>query len=267
MSILYNSPSSSRTQSVRSSSRASRFRSLSIKSGVTMMTTNSVEIETDIFRENYFKTQDQIESYKATRDAMESELRKLQVEYEFKKRKIKDLQFNLEVRESVLRERESHLSEDEIRELPELLHKQAILEQQRESKYNHIDEIKYKTENTYQNISKELDRTVQLSTVRNDIPVLKTECEGLIKSIRTKTNRIMELEEIATIRSNELGRLREIEDGYNKQIDSINEKYGNLESRNLEAIRTLADPIDSLDYEEKSVQTSQIYYKFPIFLI
>lgn len=253
MSLIYNSPASSRTQSVKSSSRASRLRTLSIKSGVTMMTTNSVEIETDVFRENYFKTQNEIEQYKSTRDELESELRKLQVEFEFKQRKIRDSEFNYEVRKSILDERESHISDDEIRGLPELIHQQAILEQKKESKYNQIDDIKYKIETIYKNISKVLDQTVELSTVRNDIPLLKTECEGLISAIQMKTNRIMELEEISTKQTNELNRLRAIESEHNKEKDLINEKYGNLENRRLEAIRTLADPIESTEYEEKAL--------------
>lgn len=253
MSRLFVTPTSSPAPSAHSSSRASKLRALSVKSGVTMMTTNSVEIETDIFRENYFKTQNQIEYYKSIRDRTESELRKLQVEYEFRKKQLKDLEYNLQVRESILREREAPLKDEIIQELPELLHKQAIYESKKESKSNNIEDIKRKIENVYIDISKELDKTVQLSTIRNDIPILETENKGLISAIKKKTNRIMELEEITTKQDNELYRLKQIENEYNKSKDSLNEKYANIENRRLEAIRTLADPIDSTDYEEKTL--------------
>ena len=51
MSRTMRSPASSHANSV-ASSRASRLRAMSIKTGVTMMTTDSAEVETDVFREN-----------------------------------------------------------------------------------------------------------------------------------------------------------------------------------------------------------------------
>ncbi|OHT17305.1 hypothetical protein TRFO_12441 [Tritrichomonas foetus] len=128
-----------------------------------------------------------------------------------------------------------------------------MAEQRREYKINQIEEAKLKIENIYREISKTLDDTIKNTTIRNDIPLLTTENKGLIAAIEKKTIHVKEIEEVKAKHEKEMNALKEKEAELNNNKAKMDEQYNNIESRRIEAIRILADPIDSTEYEEKAV--------------
>ena len=252
MSRTMRSPASSHANSV-ASSRASRLRAMSIKTGVTMMTTDSAEVETDVFRENYFRSHNQIEQYKKIRDQIASDLRRMQVTYEFRKNQMRDRESGLDIKESLLMEREASILKDTPKELRNFQQQQRMAEQRRESKVNMVDDLKGQLDSVYKEISKALDETLKNSTIRNDIPLLKTENNGLITAIQKKHNRIMTMEEMMAKQMEDLNRLRDEETALNAEKQKYNDQYEDIENRRNEAIRVTSEPIDSTEYEEKAV--------------
>lgn len=247
-------PISSRSNSIQSSSKASRMRAASLKSNGTIMTTDSVDIETNLFRDNYMKLQDQIDESKNVRDKLESELRKLQVEYDFKRKKIKEIETNLNIREKLLNERDNLIPPEHLSILAQISQDRQIAEQTRKSKMQEIDDLKFQIETISDDMLKLMDKSLQLLAFRNDIPVLEAENKSLLASIQRKTQRIMAYEEFETKQSIELNRLKGLEKEMAITKNELDNQYSDIEERHLDAIRTLAEPIDSTEYEEKIVE-------------
>lgn len=241
----------SRQNSARSSVSNGSRRAFSCRSGITMATQMSCEVEADVFRESYIRMNSEIENMKWRKESLERSLREDLIKYDMDRKKKDEYALILNAKEAVLEDRKQCIDQDI--DLYGAQSDLGVAKQACRKANQAIEMLKQKLDETYQGLAETLQQCHQLKCV-NSIPILQESVHGLKQSIQEKTRILMESEEKlqrCVINDSELTKER---DALILSKEEIEKKLSDLESKRSDALRKLAEPIDLPDYEEKVVE-------------
>lgn len=236
------------------SNRRSSSRSMSIKSGMTMGTTASCEVDADIFNQNYRTLELSIQNLSQQKEKVVRDIRNKNIQIDFTRRKFQTIESSLNIRESFLLERKQDYTQDEL----DLEQAHAQLEEIEGKQYDtlqEIEDLKLELDDTYSKIAVEMNEEIKVSPIRNDIPLLTASIEFLTNSIRNRSIHLLQKEEIISQKGKELEDIVKEENELKKNKQNLDKQINQIDERRVHTTHILTEPIETLDYEEQTVQS------------
>lgn len=227
---------------------------MSIKSGMTMGTTASCEVDADIFNQNYRTLELSIQNLSQQKEKVVRDIRNKNIQIDFTRRKFQTIESSLNIRESFLLERKQDYTQDEL----DLEQAHAQLEEIEGKQYDtlqEIEDLKLELDDTYSKIAVEMNEEIKVSPIRNDIPLLTASIEFLTNSIRNRSIHLLQKEEIISQKGKELEDIVKEENELKKNKQNLDKQINQIDERRVHTTHILTEPIETLDYEEQTVQS------------
>ena len=225
----------------------------SCKSGVTMMTQMTCEVEADVFRDGYLRLQSNIESLTSQKEAMEKRLREDKVKYEGNRRRLAEREANINVKEAVLLKRKEKQDKDQTIFAAQGKQREAEI-----AKQHAIDELDY-FGNTLDSVQERIRVTqaegIQENSAARIMPVLRTMVDGLSKIAQEKNRFVMETEARLGPTTAQYRKVTQEEEKLQAEIQAKENKLKELNDKKHMSDIILAIPIDDTEDEERYVQT------------
>ena len=228
-------------------------RAFSCKSGVTMMTQMSCEVEADVFRDAYLRIQSHIESMKVQRDDILAWIREAQISYAAMKKATANKEATLNATEASLAERQRQLDQKSSIQIEKGKQMEALAIHK--SMSAHVEILKDQLDQVYDELGRTMAQAVQGNGLENKIRLLKTVIAGLTKSVQERSQIVMDCERQLIPAAAAYAAVTKEEEEWIAAKAEKDAKIDELEEKRAEFVRILAEPIDTNEHEEQVVKT------------
>ena len=239
----------------RSQSSSRKTPAFSCKSGVTMMTQMSCEVEADVFREGYIRIQSNIEAMKVQRDDLLKWIREGQIKLATMQKINASKEEQLNKIEAGLDKRQRQLDQHSSIQIEKEKQVEALAVQK--STAGWIEALKEQLDHTHEELGRTLTQVVRGNALENQIRLLKTVIAGLTKSVQERSQIVMACEQqLVPVSAKYQAAVQEEEKWLAAKAEK-NARIDELEEKRSEFVRILAEPIDTNEYEEQVAQAAE----------
>lgn len=237
---------------MRRSQAGSRVtRPFSCKSGITMMTQMTCEVEADVFRDGYLRLQSQIEALKSQKETIEKHLREDKIRYEGDRRRLAEQEANVKVKEAVLEKRRIKDASSQTIYSAQARHSEA--EARNNMASGEIEDLGHILNVTYNRIEEIQAEAIIESSVTRIVPVLRAIVDGMTRLAQEKNRFVMETESRLVPATREFQRITKEEEKLQTEKDEKEKRLNELDAKRHELDQILTVPLDPLDSEEQYV--------------
>ena len=217
--------------------------------------TNKKSNKVDQFSREYQRLEDSIKIYQEKKDKLSKLIREQELQFDIEKRKYLSHAAIFNEKISAARTRKKNISS----QLPDFdsASRENNLAQLRNSKLlNEVDTLKKQLVVVYQKIADTLSQTFD-SNVESEIPKLNSNISKLKKMIEQRNAQKLNNQQTYSSLQKNYEDIQKKEEEYNNLKNEINEKENQIDNRRIRALQIMAEPIDSLTYEEDMTKEAE----------